>query len=95
MFFGKGSVPGAKSSLMPIFALQYELTLHYSDPSARKLKYAGEVRVQASSTDVARRKLTRELALTGLSPLFTQDETFDPNYDDVGINIRGVQEMTL
>ena len=80
---------------MPIFALKYELTLCYSGPSARELKYAGEVNVQASSADVARRKLIPELALTGLSPLFAQDETFDPNFDDVEINIRGVQEKTL
>ena len=80
---------------MPIFALQYELILYYSNQSARELKYAGEVNVQASSADVARRKLIPELALTGLSPLFAQDERFDPNYDDVEINIRGVQEKTL
>ena len=80
---------------MPIFALQYELTLYYSNPSAREFKYAGEVNVQASSADVARRKLIPELALTGLSPLTAQDETFDPNYDDVEINIRVVQEKTL
>ena len=80
---------------MPIFALQYELTLYYSNPSARELKYAGEVNVQASSADVARRKLVPELALTGLSPLFAQENTFDPNYYDVEINIRGVQEKTL
>ena len=80
---------------MPIFALQYELTLYYSDPSARERKYAGEVNVQASSADVARRKLIPELALTGLSPLFAQDETFDPNYGDVEINVRGIQEKTL
>ena len=80
---------------MPIFALQYKLTLYYSEPSARELKYAGEVNVQASSADVAQRKLTPELAQSGLSPLFSQDETFDPNYDNVEINIRGVQEKTL
>ena len=80
---------------MPLFALQYELTLCYSGRSARELKYAGEVNVEASSADVARRKLIPELALTGLSPLFAQDETFDPNFDDVGINIRVVQEKTL
>ena len=80
---------------MPIFALQYELTLCYSGPLARDLKYAGEVNVEASSADVARRKLIPELALTSLSPLFAQDETFDPNFDDVEINIRGVQEKTL
>ena len=80
---------------MPIFALQYELTLYYSNPSARELKYAGEVNVQASSADVARRKLVPELALTGLSPLFAQDKTFDPNYDDIEIHIRSVQETTL
>ena len=80
---------------MPIFALQYELTLYYLGPSARQLKYAGEVNVQASSADVARRKLVPELALTGLSPLFAQDKTFDPNYDDIEINIRRVQEKTL
>ena len=80
---------------MPIFALQYELTLYYLGPSARQLKYAGEVNVQASSADVARRKLVPELALTGLSPLFAQDEMFELNYDDVRINIRGVQEKTL
>ena len=80
---------------MPIFALQYELTLYYSEPSAREFKYAGEVNVLASSADVARRKLIPELALTGLSPLFAQDETFDPNYDDIQINLRGVQEKTL
>ena len=80
---------------MPIFALQYELTLHYSVPSAREFKYAGEVNVLASSADVARRKLIPELALTGLSPLFAQDEMFDSNFDDVEINIRGIQEKTL
>ena len=80
---------------MPVFALQYELTLYYSGESAHHLKYAGEVNVQASSADVARRKLIPELALTGLSPLFAQDETFDPNFDDIEINIRGVQEKTL
>ena len=80
---------------MPIFALQYELTLYYSGPSARELKYAGEVNVQASSADVARRKLTPDLGLTGLSPIFSQDETFDPNYHDVEINVRGIQEKTL
>ena len=80
---------------MTIFALQYELTLYYSEPSAREFKYAGEVNVLASSADVARRKLIPELALTGLSPLFAQDETFDPNYDDIQINLRGVQEKTL
>ena len=80
---------------MPIFALQYELTLCYSVPSARDLKYAGEVNVEASSADAARRKLIPELALTGLSPLFSQDDLFDPNYYDVEINIRGVQEKTL
>ena len=80
---------------MPVFALQYELILYYSGESTHHLKYAGEVNVQASSADVARRKLIPELALTGLSPLFAQDERFDPNYDDVDINIRGVQEKTL
>ena len=80
---------------MPIFALQYELTLCYSDPSARDLKYAGEVNVQASSADTARRKLIPALALTGLSPVLAQDSTFDPHYDDVEINIRGIQEKTL
>ena len=80
---------------MPIFALQYELTLCYSGRSAHELTYAGEVHVEASSADVARRKLIPELALTGLSPLFAQDEKFDPNFDDVEINIRGVQEITL
>ena len=80
---------------MPIFALQYELTLYYSEPSARELKYAGEVKVQASSADTARRKLIPALALTGLSPVLAQDSTFDPHYDDVEINIRGIQEKTL
>ena len=80
---------------MPIFALQYELTLYYSEPSVRELTFSGEVNVQASSADVARRKLIPELALTGLSPLFAQDEMFDPNFDDVEINIRGVREKTL
>ena len=80
---------------MPIFALQYELTLYYLGPSARQLKYAGEVNVQASSADVARRKLNPEVALTALSPLLAQDETFDRNYDDVEINVRGIQEKTL
>ena len=80
---------------MPIFALQYELTLYYSNQSVHELKYAGEVNIQASSADVARRKLIPELALSGLSPLFYQDETFDPNYDNVEINISDVQEKTL
>ena len=80
---------------MPIFALQYELTLYYSEPSTRELKYAGEVNVQASSADVARRKLNPELALTALSPLFAQDESFDRNYDDAEVNVRGIQEKTL
>ena len=80
---------------MPIFALQYELTLCYSGPLARDLKYAGEVDVEASSADVARRKLNPELALTALSPLFAQDESFDRNYDDIEINVRGIQEKTL
>ena len=80
---------------MPIFALQYELTLYYSNQSARELKYAGEVNVQASSADTARRKLIPALALTGLSPVLAQDSTFDPHYDDVEIDIRGIQEKTL
>ena len=80
---------------MPIFALQYELTLYYSGLSAHEFKYAGEVNVLASSADVARRKLNPELALTALSPLFAQDESFDRNYDDVEINVRGIQEKTL
>ena len=80
---------------MPVFALQFELTLYYSGPSAREFKYAGEVNVLASSADVARRKLNPELALTALSPLFAQDESFDRNYDDVEINVRGIQEKTL
>ena len=80
---------------MPIFALQYELTLYYLDSSAHALKYAGEVNVQASSADAARRKLIPELALIGVSPLFAQDKSFNPDYDDVEVNIRGVQETTL
>ncbi len=51
--------------------------------------------VQASSADTARRKLIPALALTGLSPVLAQDSTFDPHYDDVEINIRGIQEKTL
>ena len=80
---------------MPVFALQYELTLYYSGKSAHHLKYAGEVNVQASSADTARRKLIPALALTGLSPVLAQDSTFDPHNDDVEINIRGIQEKTL
>ena len=80
---------------MPIFALQYELTLYYSNQSARELKYAGEVNVQASSADTARRKLIPALALTGLSPVLAQDSTFNPHYDNVEINIRSIQEKTL
>ena len=80
---------------MPVFALQYELTLHYSSPSAHHLKYAGEVNVQASSADTARRKLIPALALTGLSPVLAQDSTFNPHYDNVEINIRSIQEKTL
>jgi len=80
---------------MPVFALQYELTLYYSDESTHHLKYAGEVNVQASSADTARRKLSPALALTGLSPVLAQDSTFDSHYDDVEISIRGVQEKTL
>jgi len=80
---------------MPVFALQYELTLHYSGESTHHLKYAGEVNVQASSADTARRKLSPALALTGLSPVLAQDSTFDPHYDDVEISIRGIQEKTL
>ena len=73
---------------MPVFALQYELTLYYSGKSVHHLKYAGEA-------DTARRKLIPALALTGLSPVLAQDSTFDPHYDDVEINIRGIQEKTL
>ena len=80
---------------MPVFALQYELTLYYSGESTHHLKYAGEVNVQASSADTARRKLIPALALTGLSPVLSQDSTFNPHYDDVEINIRGVHEKTL
>jgi|TARA_B100000953_G_scaffold55845_1_gene43657 hypothetical protein len=80
---------------MPVFALQYELTLYYSGESTHHLKYAGEVNVQASSADTARRKLSPALALTGLSPVLAQDSTFDPHYDDVEISIRGIQEKTL
>ena len=64
---------------MPVFALQYELTLYYSGKSAHHLKYAGEVNVQASSADTARRKLIPALALTGLAPVLAQDSTFDPH----------------
>jgi len=53
------------------------------------------VKVQASSADTARRKLIPALALTGLSPVLAQDSTFDPHYDDVEINVRGIQEITL
>ena len=80
---------------MPVFALKYELTLNYSSSSTHHLKYAGEVNVQASSADSAQRKLTPALALTGLSPVLAQDSKFDPNYDDVEINVQGVQEKTL
>ena len=80
---------------MPALALQYELTLYYSGESAHHLKYAGEVNVQASGADTARRKLSPALALTGLSPVLAQDSTFDPHYDDVEIYIRGIQEITL
>ena len=80
---------------MPVIALQYEVTLYNSGESAHHLKYAGEVKVQASSADTARRKLIPALALTGLSPVLAQDSTFDPHYDDVEINVRGVQEITL
>lgn len=80
---------------MPVFALQYELTLYYSGESAHHLKYAGEVNVQASSADTARRKLIPALALTGLSPVLAQDSTFNPHYDDIEINIRRVHDKTL
>jgi len=71
------------------------LTLYYSDLSLHHITYAAEVNVQASSADTARRKLIPALALTGLSPVLSQDSTFDPHYDDVEIDIRGIQEKTL
>lgn len=57
--------------------------------------YAGEIDIEASAPDTARRKLTPTLALNALELALKQDTTFNHDYDDLEIKIRTVREKTL
>ena len=80
---------------MPVFALQFQMTFIYNGTSGHGATFSGEVDIEASGPDTARRKLTSELALNALQLALEQDASFNRSYDNIDIKIRGVEEKTL
>ncbi len=80
---------------MPVFALQFQMTFIYNGTSGHGATFSGEVDIEASGLDTARRKLTSELALNALQLALEQDASFNRSYDNIDIKIRSVEEKTL
>ena len=80
---------------MPVFALQFQMTFIYNGTFGHGATFSGEVDIEASGPDTARRKLTSKLALNALQLALEQDTSFHRNYDNIDLKIRSVEEKTL